>query len=296
MNILGIGVATLDVINEVAAYPREDAEVRTVGQRLVRGGNVTNALVVLSQLGHQCAWAGTLADDMASELILRDLDAHHIDTTRSVRCPGTATPTSYITLSRTTGSRTIVHHRDLPELAASLFQSRGLEQMDWVHLEGRNPEQTCRIIKDIRRLRPDMPLSVEIEKPRAGIETLLTDADLLLFSRFFARAKGLSDPVRFFRQYPLPLRTQCVLGWGADGAYAREMDGTLIHCAGYQPERVVDTVGAGDVLNAAVIHGLLSQKSLEDAVTRAVRLAGAKCGQAGFAGLLSNRRDGERSE
>ena len=203
MNILGIGIATLDVINEVVTYPREDAEVRTVGQRLMRGGNVTNTLVVLSQLGHRCAWAGTLADDMASDLILRDLGAHQIDTTRAVRCPGTATPTSYITLSRTTGSRTIVHHRDLPELTASRFQGQGLEQQDWVHLEGRNPEQTRQIIEMIRRLRPGLPLSIEIEKPRTGIEMLLSDANLLFFSHAFASAMGFDNPRRFPSEYPL---------------------------------------------------------------------------------------------
>ena len=51
--ILGIGIATLDVINIVDEYPREDDEIRANGQRIARGGNVTNTLVVLSQLGHQ---------------------------------------------------------------------------------------------------------------------------------------------------------------------------------------------------------------------------------------------------
>lgn len=290
MNILGIGIATLDVVNEVAEYPPEDAEVRTITQRMVRGGNVTNTLVVLSQLGHRCTWVGTLADDMASELILRDLATHRIDTQHCVRCPGAATPTSYIALSRTTGSRTIVHHRDLPELAAVRFRSQSLAQQDWVHLEGRNPEQTRQIIEMIRRRKPGLRLSVEIEKPRDGIETLTTDADLLLFSNAFAHAKGFDDPMQFLRNYPLPERTHCVLGWGADGAYARERDGALIHCPAHHPERVVDTVGAGDVLNAALVHGLLCQESLEAALTRAVRLAGFKCGQSGFAGLIEDAR------
>lgn len=290
MNIIGIGIAALDVINEVATYPPEDAEVRTIAQRLVRGGNVTNTLVVLSQLGHECSWAGTLADDMASELILRDLAAHRIDVARCVRYPGAATPTSYITLSQATGSRTIVHHRDLPELDASQFQSRGLEKQDWVHLEGRNPEQTRGIIATIRRLRPDLPLSVEIEKPRTGIETLISDSDLVLFSRVFARAMGFDNPIRFLDEYQIAGDSRCVLGWGEQGAYGRERDGTLFHCAAHEPQRVIDTVGAGDVLNAAVIHGLLRHDPLEAAVTQAVRLAGLKCAISGFAGLIEDAR------
>lgn len=290
MHILGVGIATLDVINQVADYPPEDAEIRTVSQQVVRGGNVTNTLVVLSQLGHQCAWVGTLADDMASELILRDLAAHGIDTRCCVRYHAAATPASYITLSQATGSRTIIHHRDLPELAATQFSSQMVWHQDWVHLEGRNPQQTSQILQAIRQLRPDLPLSVEIEKPRDGIETLFPDVRLLLFSRAFARAKGFDDPTRFLTEYPLPKGTSCVLAWGADGAYGLERNGALIHCAGYQPERVVDTVGAGDVLNAAVIHNLVCNQSLKASIMRAVRLAGFKCGRAGFAGLIEDAR------
>lgn len=290
MRILGVGIATLDVINQVAVYPPEDAEIRTASQQVVRGGNVTNTLVVLSQLGHQCTWAGTLADDMASELILRDLASHGIDTRCCVRYDDATTPTSYITLSQATGSRTIIHHRDLPELAAKQFPSQMVWHQDWVHLEGRNPQQTSQIVQAIRQLRPDLPLSMEIEKPRDGIETLFPDVRLLLFSRAFARAKGFDDPTRFLTEYPLPRGTSCVLAWGADGAYGLEQNGVLIHCAGYQPERVVDTVGAGDVLNAAVIHDQLCDHSLEASMMRAVRLAGFKCARSGFAGLIEDAR------
>jgi hypothetical protein len=48
--ILGIGIAALDIINTVDGYPNEDAEVRAINQRVCRGGNATNTLVVLSQL------------------------------------------------------------------------------------------------------------------------------------------------------------------------------------------------------------------------------------------------------
>lgn len=61
VSVLGIGVATFDVVNSVDAYPLEDAKIRVRARRTARGGNVTNTLVVLSQLGHRCAWGGTLA-------------------------------------------------------------------------------------------------------------------------------------------------------------------------------------------------------------------------------------------
>ena len=79
--ILAVGIATLDIINSVAGYPAEDDEVRAVSQRLCRGGNATNTLAVLSQLGHQCHWAGVLADEPDARHIEADLERHRIDTT-----------------------------------------------------------------------------------------------------------------------------------------------------------------------------------------------------------------------
>jgi len=50
---------------------------------------------------------------------------------------------------------------------------------------------------------------------------------------------------------------------------------------------VVDTLGAGDVFNAAVIDQLSKGASLQRILEAACRLAGRKCGQWGFGGLGS---------
>src|SRR5512143_319051 len=78
--ILAVGNATLDIINIVDGYPAEDMEVRATAQQIRRGGNAANTLVALSQLGHQCSWAGTLANEPDGSLILADLTRYRIDT------------------------------------------------------------------------------------------------------------------------------------------------------------------------------------------------------------------------
>ncbi|AFL74389.1 sugar kinase, ribokinase [Thiocystis violascens DSM 198] len=118
--ILGVGIATLDLINEVDAYPAEDAEIRALSQRRARGGNVTNSLSLLAQFGHRCRWAGTLADDPASAAILADLACHGVDASQAVRVRNAVTPTSYIALSRArNGSST----RSAPETASTPVSS-----------------------------------------------------------------------------------------------------------------------------------------------------------------------------
>src|SRR3569832_2417960 len=110
--ILGIGIATLDIINRVDGYPPEDSEVRALAQRVSRGGNCTNTLVVLSQLGHHCSWGGVLVDEPDASRIVADLDAHAIDLTPVRRRPGGGGPAAGRARGRRGGARGGGHGRD----------------------------------------------------------------------------------------------------------------------------------------------------------------------------------------
>lgn len=282
-SILGIGIGTLDIINTVDGYPPEDTEVRALAQRRRRGGNCTNTLAVLSQLGHDCAWGGVLATEPDGALIRADLERYGVDM-RTVRStPQGKAPTSYVTLNRRNGSRTIVHYRDLPEFGFEDFARIDLHPYHWLHFEGRNVTDTRRMLARAREAVPAVPRSVEIEKPRPGVGDLFADADLLLFSRHFATARGFTDPERFLRgieeETPGVVR---VLAWGEAGGYALDRDGRLYHSPAYPPPRLVDTLGAGDTFNAGIIDALVRGVALDEALHRACRLAGRKCGHEGL--------------
>lgn len=197
MRILAVGIATLDIINIVETYPREDQEVRASHQRLCRGCNATNTLVVLSQLGQQCEWAGVMTDDGDSQHVLADLERHRVGVGYYDLYPGGKTPTSYVVLSAATGSRTIVHYRDLPEFSAESFEKVPLDQFDWVHFEGRNLPELSPMLRKVSQR--GIPCSLEIEKPREGIEALFGIPDVLLLSRAYAGAKGFGEPVDLLR-------------------------------------------------------------------------------------------------
>lgn len=284
--VLGVGVAALDIVMEVAAFPQEDAELRLLARRRALGGNAANTLAVLRQLGHRASWVGVMGEDADARFVLAELDRAGVDHRHAVKVPRGGTPTSYVCLSQATGSRTILHYRDLPELSAEQFAQVPLAGLDWVHFEGRNPGETAAMIRRVRGERPDLSLSLELEKPRPGIEQLFGGPDVLLLGRGFAESLGAEEPVSFLRAFAKQTNARaCFLGWGAAGGYAITAGGEGLFSPAYAPPRVVDTLGAGDVFNAGILDALLTGRDLAQALERGCRLAGRCCGQVGLDGL-----------
>lgn len=84
------------------------------------------------------------------------------------------------------GSRTIVHHRDLPELALGEFEQLDLARFSWLHFEGRkNVDEIVQMMTRACQLRQQAAqtyayrISLELEKEVAHQEALLPFADVV---------------------------------------------------------------------------------------------------------------------
>ncbi|MDX9739945.1 MAG: PfkB family carbohydrate kinase [Gammaproteobacteria bacterium] len=278
--ILGIGVAVLDIVLSVDGYPAEDAKLRAAARRMACGGNAANTLTVLATLGHRCGLASTLAADADGERLTAELRARNIDLSPARVHPADSTPVSYIFHNVANGSRTIVHYRTLPELTTDDFARVELDAWDWLHFEGREIEATAGMME--RALAAGKTLSLEVEKPRPGIERLFPLASALIFSRAYVESLG-TGAAEFLDQLRgrLPGR-QLFCAWGADGAWTVDADGKPLHTPPWIPPRIVDTLGAGDTFNAGIIDGLVRGRPPAETLTAACRLAGEKCGGIGL--------------
>jgi ketohexokinase len=283
--IIGVGIAAVDIVNTVDGYPTEDEEVRALTQSIRRGGNVTNSLVVLSQLGHDCVWLGTLADDVNSQVITEDLSRHGVNYSCCERIKNSKTPTSFITLNQHNGSRTIVHYRDLPELSAQSINAVNIKQAQWIHFEARNATVTRQMMDTINSLVPDIPVSIEVEKPRDQLQILFAGADVYFFSRAFAATQEFDSAPALLHHYRNKIADALlVCTWGELGAYALQ-DEQLFHAPALSVNPIVDTIGAGDTFNAGFIHALLNKDDVQSALEKACALAAQKITLEGFDGI-----------
>ncbi|XP_016129542.1 ketohexokinase isoform X3 [Sinocyclocheilus grahami] len=293
--ILSIGLVCLDIINVVDKYPEEDTDTRCLSQRWQRGGNASNTCTVLSLLGAPCAFMGSLAPGPVADFILNDFQMYKIDISLLLEHAECSFPASVVISSVMTGSRTILHmNRNLPDVSVEDFSKVDLSQYKWIHWEGRNADEQVKMIERVREYNSKqeeknrITISVEIEKTREPLYQLFPLGDLVFVSKDVAQHFGFTSAAAALKGFYGRLRKGATLicAWAEKGADAMGPDGVIIHSDAFPPEKLVDTLGAGDTFNASVIYSLSNGGSLQDALTFGCQIAGKKCGVHGYDGIL----------
>jgi len=282
VSILLTGIAALDIIHSLDTYPGADDEVRADARRISCGGNAANSANVLAQLGHSVSLACNWADDLIATEIRALLSQRNINLPIHTSMPGQS-PLSCITLSSQTHSRNIIHYRDLPELDFKTWQQLPLDNYLWFHFEGRNPDHTVRMMQAARDL--NCHISLELEKPRDGLDQLLPLADVIMLSRPYAEAHGFASARECLEYFSRNHQGILSCTWGQQGAWLYSR-GQMYHAQAQTTARIVDTLGAGDTYNAGLIHAIATGMRADQAVDFAARLATTKTTQTGLDQLV----------
>jgi len=200
--LLLVGGVYVDVLLEVEEYPEEDSACRMLSCTRKRGGNAgTNAVVLAQLVGTQglVSWVGVSpgADDVDGNFAVGELKGAGVHTAWREEVAGSGQPTSYITLSRKTGTRTIVSTRNgMRELSPAHFAATletaaaATPPLGWIHLECRELPAVAQMAAAARAgaAARSAVLSVEVEKPYlalAELVPLLCACDLVVLSREF---------------------------------------------------------------------------------------------------------------
>ena len=186
--------------------------------------------------------------------------------------------------------RTIIHtNKNLPELTCAEFEKLNLTSFSWIHFEGRNLEQVKLMMRHVKKTFPRLTVSVEVEKINRNFEELIPFGDVVFISKDIAQNHGAKTPTEALELFKGQLKSKAkiIYPWGDKGATAFDFEtGQCFNSPACPPENgIVDTLGAGDTFNGSVIGALNSGMDLGSAIRLGCKVAGAKVGQRGFAGL-----------
>jgi len=188
IKVVGMGSAGVDYLAQVASYPMPDEKLRTERLEVQGGGNCGNALTAAARLGLTPTILTKIGDDALGDTIIAEFHRDGIETSGILRAAGAPSPFTYIIVDRQGGTRTCIHTPGEAltpdEMTEDLVQSV-LQDASLVYFDGRLTEAALLLARAARNA--GIPVLVEAERLRPGLEVLLREADYVVTSAHFPR-------------------------------------------------------------------------------------------------------------
>ncbi|XP_059660208.1 uncharacterized protein LOC132306704 isoform X4 [Cornus florida] len=270
--VLGVGAVVVDILAAVAAYPKPDDKIRSTSLKVQGGGNAGNALTCAARLGLNPRLISKVADDAQGRGILEELEADGVDTSFLVVSKEGNSPFTYVIVDNQMKTRTCIHTPGSPpmipsELSISNLIS-ALDRAQLVYFDVRLPETALVVAQEAKR--KSIPILVDAEKKREGLDDLLNFSDYVVCSEKF------------------PQTVTKLRGDGVGTVSGRLLVGTAEKIPASE---LIDTTGAGDAFIGAVLYAICADMPPEKMLPLAAQVAAASCRALGARTGLPRRTD-----
>ncbi len=267
LDVLCVGVATLDRLVVVDALPGDDERVLVDPFVVAGGGPAATAAVALARLGARVALSTVVGSDEAGRQVLAGLEAEGVDLRWAEVRDDVRTTESIVFVNRRRQTRTIVTTPSRAPAPGSV----PVAVAPWVHVD----QTGYSAVRAAMSSSPAVPsLSVDAGN---GIDDLDL-AGIALYAPTLGRLQA-RHPTGDIAASLSAARTAgaatVVATAGSDGAYVLDGD-ELVHVPAVATD-VVSTLGAGDVFHGALLAAVVAGAGHVQAVRIAAAAAAASC-------------------
>lgn len=271
IQVVCLGVITIDTIALVDTYPGEDE--RVLAQQIIRagGGPAAVAAVTLSRLGVSTAIAGTVGKDKDGEEVLRIFANEGVETS-GISFSDIPTSGSVIVASKARNSRAISTRQPIQPAPLNSAAKELISHADWLHVDHLGINQ----LKDERIVRGTGPkISFDAGYNVSDFDSAEVDLFVPTDRQMALRFPDLALPAAVEKD-ALHAKNITVATQGASGSTGYSKDSGLVHANGFAVD-VISTLGAGDVFHGALLAQIIQGFSLDDALKRANAVAALSC-------------------
>jgi sulfofructose kinase len=284
LQIVGLGVATLDVLIRLKDMPTWERGTRISGFRFDGGGLVGTAMVAAAKLGARAGFVGTAGTDEAAELKLRSMVECGVDLSRLVRRDGPEDQVVIVHVHAETGERVFagMGFGSRQQIPVEELDRDYITAADYLHIDGFHFEAALQAAKWMHKAGKTVVMdgSKTSGPVRDHLRSLVGHVDVLITGAGFAKGlTGISD-IYEAGEAVLKLGPRVFVETvGEQGSYTVTSE-TRFHTPAFKVD-VVDTTGAGDVFHGAYIVGLLHGWDLRRIARFSTAVSAIKCTKLG---------------
>ena len=291
LDIVGIGVCTVDHLVTVPRMPHRNENMRALNYARQPGGLASCALVAAARLGARCKIVARIGDDDIGAYIRQDLQEESVDVSKLLVEAGTESHVSVILVDETTGERSIITRPPTGQpIAPNEIQRADITAAKILFLDNIN-EATMQAARWAREA--GLKIVLDPSCPYAEIKPLLEYVDVPIVPEYWARAwlPGQPPASAAERLYAEGAEI-AIVTLGEKGAVACWDEGT--HAFAAYPVDVVDTTGAGDAYHGAFMAALLQDWSVPRMARFAAAVGSMNCRAMGGRSALPTRPEVDR--
>jgi sulfofructose kinase len=271
IEVVCLGVITIDTIALVDNYPGEDERVLAHQISRAGGGPAAVAAVALSRLGIATAIAGTIGGDEDGAEVLKIFAREGVDTS-GISIGASATSGSVIVASKEHNSRAISTRQPMQQVNLNSEAKKLISQAKWLHVDhvGINRLKSENISRG-NGPKISFDAGYNVADFDAAEVDLFVPTDRQMALRFPDQQLSAAVEKDATSAKNITVATQ-----GSAGSTGFSSESGLVHAAGFAVE-VVSTLGAGDVFHGALLAQVIHGYKLEEALQRANAVAALSC-------------------
>jgi sulfofructose kinase len=271
VQVVCVGVITIDTIALVDKYPGEDERILADEISRAGGGPAAVAAVALSRLGVKSAIVGTIGDDADGKEVLRIFAQEGVDTS-GISIGSTATAGSVIVASKEHSARAISTRQPIAQAAMNEAAKKLIASAQWVHVD----HVGIKRLDEAGISRGNGPqISFDAGYDVETFDPILVDLFVPTDRQMALRYPGIDLAVALEND-SMKAGNTVVATQGSAGSAGFSPETGLVTAPGFKVD-VTSTLGAGDVFHGALVAQLIQGHPLQEAMRRANAVAALSC-------------------